>query len=190
MKIIISLFLLVTALCFTGCSTVSASKHLSVADTNATPRWHTVFVPAKTNHPPIHWYNKINPVWWAGNIDEPVAPSWYEPSNSMRNLKWHMRNPFSNFANYVIGVADKDTHRSGRYPTSVGNPNNGWNFAVTRRRILFLPFWDYKSPHGRWEFYFGWRERGNFGAALRTVSSNSKKKPSVEKVLAMETAHP
>ncbi len=77
---------------------------------------------------------------------------------------WYMRNPFANFSNYVIGVADKQTARSGVYPTVNGNPNGGWNFAVTRRRIVYLPFIDYKRH--RFEFYFGWRARGNFGMKL------------------------
>ena len=47
-------------------------------------------------------------------------------------------------------VADKDTMRYGRYPKQVGNPHGGWNFAITRRRIVLLPFWDYKNS--RMEF--------------------------------------
>jgi hypothetical protein len=31
-------------------------------------------------------------------------------------LKWHYRNPFHNFDNYVIGVADQEFVRSGKYP--------------------------------------------------------------------------
>ena len=130
----------------------------------STPKWHSVVMLPKTNTPPIHWYNKINPVWWLGNIEDPIPPAWYEPTNSLRKVKWYFRNPFSNFSFYVIGVADKETVRSGRYPTQPGNPNGGWNFAVTRRRIVFLPFMDYKNR--RMEFYFGWRERGNFGIKL------------------------
>ena len=118
----------------------------------------------RTNLPPIHFYNKINPVWWFGNLDEPRPPDWYRPNGAARDFTWYLRNPFSNFGNYVIGVADKRTVRCGFYPDRNGNPNGGWNFAVTRRRIVFLPFLDYKR--GRFEFYFGWRERGNFGAKL------------------------
>jgi hypothetical protein len=54
--------------------------------------------------------------------------------------------------------------RSGKYPTQISKPCGGWNFAVSHRHILYLPFLDYK--HGRFEFYFGWRERGNFGIKL------------------------
>lgn len=131
-------------------------------------------MPRKADLPPIHWYDKINPVWWFGNVDEPVPPAWYEPTNSLRTLKWHGRNPFSNFSSYVIGVADKDTMRYGRYPDQIGNPRGGWNFALTRRRILLLPFWDYKNL--RMEFYLGWRERGNFGVKLNFHRSPEPRK--------------
>lgn len=128
------------------------------------PAWHSVCMLPKVHEPPIRWYDKINPLWWFGNVEEPVAPSWYKPGDPLRNIKWYFRNPLTNLSYFVIGVADKRIVRSGRYPTEVGNPHGGWNFAVTRRRILFLPFWDYKNR--RMEFYFGWRERGNFGIKL------------------------
>ena len=132
--------------------------------TNQEPDWHGVAMPRKAHTPVIHWYDKCNPVWWLGNAEEPVPPAWYEPDNPHRHRDWYFRNPFTNFSNFVIGVADKDTVRYGRYPTLVGNPNGGWNFAVTRRRIVLLPFMDYKNS--RMEFYLGWRERGNFGIKL------------------------
>lgn len=132
--------------------------------TNQEPDWHGVAMPRKPHMPVIHWYDKCNPVWWLGNVEEPVPPSWYEPDNPHRNTKWYFRNPFTNLSNFVIGVADKDTMRYGRYPTLVGNPHGGWNVAVTRRRVVLLPFVDYKNRH--MEFYFGWRERGNFGIKL------------------------
>jgi len=152
--------LLAGGLLAAGCSSVAPTP----APDTPKPRWHSVVMIPRTNLPPIHFYNKINPVWWFGNIDEPRAPEWYRPNGSCRNFMWYMRNPFENFSNYVIGVADKETVRSGVYPTLIGNPNGGWNFAVTRRRIVYLPFIDYK--HHRFEFYFGWRERGNFGMKL------------------------
>ena len=128
------------------------------------PDWHGVFMQRKPHTPVIHWYDKCNPVWWLGNCEEPVPPSWYEPGDPHRHRDWYFRNPFTNLSNFVIGVADKDTMRYGRYPKLVGNPHGGWNFAITRRRLLLLPFWDYKNS--RMEFYFGWRERGNFGIKI------------------------
>ena len=132
--------------------------------TNQVPDWHGVAMPRKANMPVIHWYDKWNPVWWFGNNDDPVPPAWYEPDNPHRKRDWFFRNPLTNFTYFVMGVADKDTMRYGRYPKLVGNPHGGWNFAVTRRRAVLLPFMDYKNSH--LEFYLGWRERGNFGAKL------------------------
>src|SRR6516164_1210399 len=73
------------------------------------PKWHSVVMPLRTNLPAIHFYNKINPIWWFGNVDEPRAPDWYRPhaSRSFRNVAWYFRNPLSNFSNYVIGIGDK-----------------------------------------------------------------------------------
>jgi hypothetical protein len=143
--------------------------------TNQEPKWHGVFMPRKPNLPVIHWHDKINPVWWFGNMEEPDPPAWYEPGNPHRRTLWYWRNPFTNFAYFVIGVADKDTVRYGRYPTQVGNPHGGWNVAVTRRRIVLLPFVDYKNR--RLEFYLGWRERGNFGIKLNIHSPPQELKP-------------
>ena len=131
---------------------------------DARPKWHSVTIIPRTNQPVGHFYNKLNPIWWFGNADEPHSPAWYRPNGTLRNVTWYFRNPFANFTWYVIGVADKKTVRSGLYPDHIYNPRGGWNFAVTRRRIVYLPFIDYKR--GRFEFYLGWRERGNFGAKL------------------------
>jgi hypothetical protein len=164
MRIKFAQVLLLASLLFAaGCCSVASKQSQPVA-TGAKPHWHSVVMVPRTNLPPIHFYNKLNPIWWFGNIDEPHAPYWYRPNGSCRDFMWFMRNPFENFSNYVIGVADKQTVRYGVYPRSIGNPNGGWNFAVTRRRIVYLPFIDYK--HNRFEFYFGWRERGNFGIKL------------------------
>jgi hypothetical protein len=126
--------------------------------------WHSIHVAPRTNLPTIHFYDKFNPVWWLHNADEPTPPDWYLPADKHRTAKWHFRNPFHNFNFYVIGVADKKIVRSGRYPEQNSNPNGGWNFAVTRRIAVLLPFISYDRS---WiTFYFGWRERGAFGAKL------------------------
>jgi hypothetical protein len=130
----------------------------------AKSHWHSITVAPGTNAPVVHTYNKLNPIWWVGNAKEPDAPDWYRPNGCCRELGWWLRNPFSNFSSYVIGVADKPTVRYGCYPGVNSNPHGGWNFAVTRRRIVYLPFIDYKR--GRFEFYFGWRKWGNFGMKL------------------------
>jgi hypothetical protein len=174
--------LLASLLLATGCC--STTSRQSPSDSaGVRPRWHSIAVTPSTNAPIVHTYNKLNPIWWVGNASEPHAPDWYRPDGSFRNVWWWLRNPFSNFSSYVIGVADKPTVRYGCHPDKIGNPAGGWNFAVTRRRIVYLPFFDYK--HHRFEFYFGWRERGNFGMKL-----NFRQKPLPPRSPAPETPPP
>jgi hypothetical protein len=63
-----------------------------------------------------------------------------------------------------MGIGDKPFTRVGRFPERVANPNGGWNWAVCRYRKLRLPFVDYHRRN--FEFYFGWRNGGNFGMKL------------------------
>ena len=144
------------------------------AGTNSA-KWHSVRVTPRPGLPKMHTYNKLNPVWWVENSDEPVPPKWYKPDDKHRVMKWHFRNPFHNFGNYVIGIADKKFVRSGKYPERNSSPHGGWNFAVARRRIVFLPFLSYQR--GGFNFYFGWRERGNFGVKLNYFKPPDKKPP-------------
>ena len=124
----------------------------------------------------IKWYKKCSPIWWFGNADEPIPPDWYRPGRKHRVFSWHARNLLHNFDFYVIGVADKTTVRSGKYPRHVFNPHKGWNTGVTKYKCLRLPFVSYN--HGQLDFYAGWRESGNFGLALRREEKKSPKRPS------------
>lgn len=133
------------------------------AGANSAP-WHTITVRPPPDLPEIHFYDKLNPVWWFGNIDDPTPPEWYRPHSKHRTFLWRFRNPFHNFDHYVIGVADKSFKRSGRWPKRNSNPNGGWDFELARRRLVLLPFFSYQR--GRFNFYFGWRERGDFGLKL------------------------
>jgi hypothetical protein len=108
---------------------------------------------------------KWNPHFWLGNADEPVPPADYRPDDKRRTQKWYFRNPTHNFNYYVIGIADKTFRRSGRCPHEVFNPHEGWNWAVCKYKFLRLPFASYQR--GRFRFYLGWRERGNFGAEIK-----------------------
>lgn len=129
-----------------------------------TNHWQTVVVTPKPDLPKIHFYNKINPVWWFGNMDDPKPPDWYRPDSKHRNFLWHLRNPFHNFVFYVIGIADKEFKRTSLEPEGGPNPQDHWDVAVARRKFLALPFIGYHR--GRFNFYFGWRDRGNFGIKL------------------------
>lgn len=117
-----------------------------------------------TNRITIKSSRKWNPKFWFGNEDDPVPPPDYRPDDKHRVTKWYFRNPTHNLNFYVIGLADKTFRRSGRYPTQVFNPRQGWNWAVCKYRWWRLPFLSYQRNSFR--FYFGWRERGNFGIKL------------------------
>lgn len=182
MKFLGGLFITVLCFCFSSESVWSrplpnwppVPMKRPAANTNS-PIWHSIIVTPDTRRPTIHFYNKLNPVWWLENADEPVAPDWYLPDDEHRTWKWHFRNPFHNFTFYVIGVADKEIVRSGRYPDQNFNPHGGWECAVTRRKLVWLPFWSYQRP--RLKFYFGWRERGEFGAELKFLHPPKSKRP-------------
>jgi hypothetical protein len=146
-----------------------APMKLPPASTNSA-RWHSVKVAPKPGLPKIHFYNKLNPVWWFGNIDDPIPPAWYRPGSQHRDFLWHLRNPFHNFDHYVIGIADKEFKRTSRISEGVSESRRHWDFAMARRKLAVLPFVSYQRD--RFHFYFGWRERGNFGIKLNLSDSN------------------
>ncbi|HEY4417102.1 MAG TPA: hypothetical protein VGO57_15545 [Verrucomicrobiae bacterium] len=127
-------------------------------------KWHSVKVSPKPLAG-IHFYDKLNPVWWLENADDAVPPDWYRPDDPHRLLKWRFRNPFHNFTFYLIGIADKQFTRSGFYPERNASGQGGWDLEIARQRIVLLPFISYERP--RVTFYFGWRERGAFGMELK-----------------------
>jgi hypothetical protein len=118
-----------------------------------------------TNAVHVKTITRLNPGFWPGNLDDPAPPDDYRPGGKLRLGKWRLRNPGHNFDFYVIGVADKTFRRTGRYPDQVFKPGKGWNWTVSKYKFLRLPFLSY--IHGRFKFYAGWRERGNFGLELK-----------------------
>jgi hypothetical protein len=152
----------------------SAATHRT-ACTNNVAVWHSVIIEPPPGAKPVRWYNRINVIWWFGNREEPTPPDWYCPSNALRTPMWYLRNPMKNFTWYVIGIADKKTVRSGKYPELITKPKGGWNFAMSSYKWIHLPYisYSYKS----FVTYFGWRERGDFGMAFRFNNPPPKKKP-------------
>jgi hypothetical protein len=167
-------------------TTSGVAAPLVQASTNAPARWHSIVVKPDTNIVArIHFYDKLNPIWWCRNLGEPIAPAWYRPGEKHRNLKYHLRNPGDNFCSYVIGIEDKQFIRSGHYPEYTSNPHGGLNFAICRRCLLVLPFVDWRL--NKFEFYLGWRTNGSFGLACRSQpppqNPTSKLKPAANGVL-------
>ena len=152
------------ALCLsTACGTVRGVPPARAGDLQSPPQ-PTALTTDGGCKPPARVLQKWNPLWWFGNVDDPEPPEWYRPGSSSRRWLWQLRNPLHNFTFYVVGIADKPFVRTGRSPSKVFHPDGGWNWAVCRHRWWRLPFVSYQR--GRFKFYLGWRERGNFGAKL------------------------
>ena len=149
-----------------------------MARTNAAEpsiHWHTITIKPGSKAATIHFYNKLNPIWWFKNVDDPKPPAWYRPDDHHRRMKWSFRNPMHNFDFYVIGVADKKFSRSGRFPDKVSDPRGGWDFEAARYKFIWLPFVSYHRP--KFDFYFGWRNRGNFGIKININPRKGKSQP-------------
>jgi hypothetical protein len=151
----------------------SAAMAAGPESTNSAPVRAFVHIPREYQR--FSTWQKLNPIWWIGNADDPVPPKSYRPGKRRRKLTWSLRNPFHNFTFYVIGIEDKAFLRRGRYADRVENPNGGWNWAVCHYRWLRLPFVDYHR--GRFEFYFGWRNGGNFGMKLNFGQKKASPSP-------------
>src|SRR5262245_53699629 len=40
---------------------------------------------------------KLNPIWWFGNADDPEPPPSYRTNQACRTVMWYFRNPCHNF---------------------------------------------------------------------------------------------
>ena len=159
-------FLLIGCAVFNGCYVVPCRAPTPAlagysGQRNPAPNAFLVYtnVPKREYH--FTWRQKVNPVFWFENADDPVPPDWYRRGKSMRAFTWAFRNPCHNFTWYVVGIGDKSFTRVGRYPGTISNPNGGWNWAACRHG-----YWRYPSivyDRHRFHFYFGWRRGGNFG---------------------------
>lgn len=83
-------------------------------------------------------------------------------------VRWWGRNPCHNLCFYVIGLAtnpitniEHKFNRYGMYPKDVFAPSGFLNLTVIVYEFWLLPF--ISLSFGSSKFYFGWRERGNFG---------------------------
>ena len=95
---------------------------------------------------------KINPFFWAGNLDDPIPPLWYYGPE----WEWFGRNPFHNLMWYVLGFADRHNVAYGKEPGKVFADELGWNYAITLVGGWFpMPFVSHRGSKFRW--YAGWK---------------------------------
>src|SRR5947208_8032655 len=103
-------------------------------------------------------WNKLNPVWWFLNDDEPDPPDWQLPGKPylIRQLSWYARNPFQNFGNYVFGVYDRNYTVAGMAPvyatswSEIDPSKTGWKVSIIHVGALHLPFVSYENKFIIW----------------------------------------
>jgi len=110
-------------------------------------------------------WQKLNPIWWLGNADEPVAPDWYRPGKSCRNLMWHLRNPFSQFRLLCYWPFPTNHSSCRSFPRRNVHPHDGWNWGVCRYYYLQLPYVSY--GRGRVMSVLRLASGGAFGIELK-----------------------
>jgi hypothetical protein len=112
-----------------------------------------------------HWLNPLGnwhePLPWPGKRMMEAAKSGLPPA-----LWWALRNPLHNFTHFWIGIVPLRE----RY-VWVTPDENGWErtesnkgFSWWRKGRIALPYYRHD---GRFTFYIGWQDRGNFGIAFR-----------------------
>lgn len=154
-------------LSFSGCQSASLPKAKRTSSTNAPGAAMTSAVPERFIHVPKSQpttAQKLKPLFWFRNMDDPVPPDRYRPNHRFRKFLWYGRNPLHNFFFYVVGIADQEFEIVGRVPGRISNPEGGWNWTVCKYQRLRLPLVAYKR--GGFNFYFGWRNHGNLGMKL------------------------
>lgn len=89
-----------------------------------------------------------------------------------RSLCWWSQNFGHNFANYVLGVADRERLVIGRYSPMSRAPLGGWLNCVTHVQVgsreFSLPFVSYHSA--QCDLEFGWHPSGAFTARFHNTA--------------------
>ena len=134
------------------------------------------------------WKERLNPIWWFGNVKWPEPPDWYieEHKEAGRGLKWatfvwYLRNPFQNFTHYVAGISHHKYKPGyevvGRDPKNLFSAEHQFNWWVVKWKWIRLPGFSLWFRIGKkkedvreqlnFHLMFGWKAGGNIGAALR-----------------------
>ena len=122
-------------------------------------------------------WNKLNPLWWFLNDDEPDPPGWQLPGKPylIRQLSWYGRNPLQNFGHYVLGVHDRNYTVVGTAPiyatnwSDTGLLRQGWKVSMIHLGALRLPFVSYEDEN--FLFYAGWQWSGFLGLKFNIKNS-------------------
>lgn len=162
-----------------------ASPH-SQYQLDAHSHWLYQYVPRHRSQLP--WYDFGHWTSWAlfGNDDDGIFGEDCMPSykgdktlSAWKAVQWNCRNPFHNFCFYVIGSAHRTNSELTLLKVAADSACEALTYTPTEgvvfpseRSCFFLalhggkPFISLRlrySQFWRGDFYFGWRERGNFG---------------------------
>lgn len=150
----------------------------------------------------IAWYDAGHWIMWGllGNDDDGIfgegLKAHYEPEKPPslgKAMKWQIRNPLHNFCFYVIGSANRENseftllkvtpfdfqlcHYEPTAHTVFPSKNSCFYLALHGGKpfISFRLRW---TPTTTTDFYFGWRERGNFGIKATPLKKSTKSRES------------
>lgn len=170
-----------------GCASykVPTESFINENGSNAEPLSHWLYGVVPRHSSQLSWYDAGHWLTWTllGNDDDGIfgEESDYKPdlpTGVAKASHWFMRNPFHNFGFYVIGSAQKDNpeyillkashqgvlaFRHSEEPSNFGDKGSSFLLALHGNKpfVSLRVIW---SERKKSELYFGWRERGNFGA--------------------------
>ncbi len=181
---------------FSGC----ASYKIPPSELCETTSEHWLYDVIPRHRSQIAWYDAGHWIAWSllGNDDDGIFGEGphanykpEEPASVAKALKWEGRNPLHNFCFYLIGSAHRTNSeytllevtpchlKVGRYSpvakTVFPTKNSCFYFGLHGGKP-FLSFRLRWTRNKSTDFYFGWRERGNFG--IKCVPIATKKSPS------------
>lgn len=177
---ILSLFVL------TGCSSYRCCHHMYLKENDKRDN-HPLYTIIPSHRLQIHWYDFLHWTTWMlfGNDDDGIfgegksanfCPN--QPPTVKKALAWYGRNPLHNFFFYTIGSANrsnsqftliqvtKEKNALFHYQSIASTPFPGKKYGLYLALHGGKPFISLRFPlpsSRRFDFYLGWRERGNFG---------------------------
>ena len=156
---------------------------------------HALYQVIPRHRSQVRWYDLPRWIHWGllGNDDDGIfgesQPVPYSTNiHAGTFLRWSTRNPLHNFSFYVVGsahwkrhyhaamfsIADGRVRAFTRGEKKVFDSDNSFKIAFNDfKPFIALQFSHFKNR--RFQFYVGWRERGNLGFKLRPWAKRTTK---------------
>jgi len=158
---------------------------------------HPLYQAIPRHRSQVRWYDMPRWIHWGlvGNDDNGIFGESQDVPYSTNIhagtfARWSLRNPLHNFSFYVVGsahwkrhyrvallsIGDHGVRAFRRGENKVFDSENSFKIAFND----FKPFIGFQFSHfknRRFQFYAGWRERGNLGFKLRPWAKRTDKQP-------------